>query len=81
MRWAGPDPTKWAYHDLAHNGWEFEQGDPATLGSEMVKAMKAVDVSTEKEKNPELTATLENEFPNFRNEMKVHKCCYNQSFL
>ncbi|KAL8933309.1 MAG: hypothetical protein Q9216_006424 [Gyalolechia sp. 2 TL-2023] len=71
MRAARPDPPRWTYDNLVHNGWKIEDGDPYDLGPEALKAMNALKIPTEKEKNLEITAVLENKFPNFQQNIQV----------
>lgn len=72
MRAARPDPLRWVYNKLVHNGWKIEDGDPYDLGSEALKAVQALKIPTEKGKNLEITAVSVNKFLSFQQNIKVH---------
>ncbi|KAL8650897.1 MAG: hypothetical protein Q9210_003547, partial [Variospora velana] len=62
-----PNPPKWAFANLAHNGWKTDDRDgppPRRLYPCALAAIKAKGMSTEEGKNVERTANLENSFVN-----------------
>ncbi|KAL9012785.1 MAG: hypothetical protein Q9173_002476, partial [Seirophora scorigena] len=71
MRAARPDPPKWAFGNLAHNGWTVDDGGPPlprVLYPGALAAMRAKGVDNGR--NVERTANLENSFVNSRQEVK-----------
>ncbi|KAI4186417.1 MAG: hypothetical protein LQ348_004224, partial [Seirophora lacunosa] len=71
MRAARPDPPRWAFGNLAHNGWTVDDGgppQPRVLYPGALAAMRAKGVDNRK--NVERTANLENSFVNSRQEVK-----------
>ncbi len=61
---AKPNPPKWNYDDLARNGWAVKPGDLGTFGIELQRALSALGIPTEKEKNFQINANLVNSFKN-----------------
>ncbi|KAL8747848.1 MAG: hypothetical protein Q9184_007547 [Pyrenodesmia sp. 2 TL-2023] len=72
MREAKPDQEpKWAFSNLAHNGWRVSGTGPTELSVEVQAAMRANGIPLDAKDNPERTASLDNSFVNFRQEMKI----------
>lgn len=61
---AKPNPPKWTFDDLAGNGWETKPGDLGTFGIELQRAISALGIPVEKEKNFQIDANLVNSFKN-----------------